>query len=32
VAWLREHEHIVNPPAAGSLANRKRTGSCPAAN
>jgi hypothetical protein len=23
VAWLHEHDHIVNPPAAGSLANRK---------
>ena len=32
VAWLREHDHIVNPPAAGSLANRKRTRSRPAAN
>jgi len=32
VAWLREHHHIVNPPAAGSLANRKRTSSRPAAN
>ena len=32
VAWLREHDHIVNPPAAGSLANRKRTSSRPAAN
>ena len=32
VVWLREHNHIVNPPAAGSLANRKRTSSCPAAN
>jgi len=31
VAWLREHNHIVNPPAAGSLANRKCTSSCPAA-
>jgi hypothetical protein len=25
VAWLQEHHHIVNPPAAGSLANRMRT-------
>jgi len=32
VAWLREHDHIVNPPAAGSLANTKRTRSRPAAN
>jgi len=32
VAWLREHDYIVNPPAAGSLANRKRTCSSPAAN
>jgi len=32
VAWLREHDHIVNPPAAGSLANRKCTSSRPAAN
>jgi len=32
VAWLRKHHHIVNPPAAGSLANRKHTSSCPAAN
>ena len=31
VAWLREHNHIVNPPAAGSLANRKLTSSRPAA-
>jgi len=31
VAWLREHDHILNPPAAGSLANRKRTSSRPAA-
>ena len=22
VAWLREHDYIVNPPTAGSLANR----------
>jgi len=32
VAWVREHNHIVNPPAAGSLANRKHTSNCPAAN
>jgi len=32
VPWLPEHDHIVNPPAAGSLANRKRTSSRPAAN
>jgi len=32
VAWLWEHNHIVNPPAAGSLANRKCTSSHPAAN
>jgi len=32
VACLHEHDHIVNPPAAGSLANRKRTSSRPAAN
>jgi len=32
VAWLCKHHHIVNPPAAGSLANRKRTSSRPAAN
>ena len=30
VAWLHEHDHIVDPPAAGSLANRKCTSSCPA--
>jgi hypothetical protein len=29
VACLSKHNHIVNPPAAGSLANKK---SCPAAN
>jgi hypothetical protein len=29
VACLSKHNHIENPPAAGSLANRK---SCPAAN
>jgi len=32
MAWLREHYHIVNPPAAGSLANRNGTTSRPAAN
>jgi len=32
MAWLREHDHIVNPPTAGSLANRKHTSSHPAAN
>jgi hypothetical protein len=32
VAWLREHDHIVNPHGAGSLANRKRTSSRLAAN
>jgi len=32
VAWLREHNNIENPPTAGSLANRKRTSSRPAAN
>jgi len=32
VAWLREHDHIGNPPAAGSLANGKHTSSRPAAN
>jgi len=32
VAWLYKHDHIVNPPAAGSLAIRKRTSSYPAAN
>ena len=32
VAWLCEHDHIVNPPTAGSLANRKRTSSRTAAN
>jgi len=32
VAGLREHDHIVNPPAAGSLANSKRTSCCAAAN
>jgi hypothetical protein len=32
VAWLREHDYIVKLPTADSLANRKRTSSCPAAN
>jgi hypothetical protein len=32
VAWLHAYDQIVNPPAAGSLANRKRTYSRPAAN
>jgi hypothetical protein len=32
VAWLREHDHIVNPPAAGSFPNRKFTSSRAAAN
>jgi len=32
MAWLRKHDHILNPPTAGSLANRKRTSSRPAAN
>jgi len=32
VAWLCEHDHIVNSPAAGSLANRKHTSGRPAAN
>jgi hypothetical protein len=32
VAWLCEYNHISNPPTAGSLANRKRTSSRPAAN
>jgi hypothetical protein len=31
VAWLREHDHIVNSPAAGSFANGKPTSSRPAA-
>jgi len=31
VSWLHDHDHIVNPPAAGSLANTKHTSSCPAA-
>jgi len=32
VAWLHTHDHFVNPPAAGSVATRKRTSSCQAAN
>jgi hypothetical protein len=32
VAWLCEHDHIVNPLAAGSLVNRKHTSNRPAAN
>jgi len=32
VAWLPKHNHIVNPPTVSSLANRKPTSSCPAAN
>jgi len=32
VAWLRKHDHIVNPPVARSVANRKDTSSHPAAN
>ena len=32
VAWLPEHDHIVSPLTAGSLANRKHTSSCAAAN
>jgi hypothetical protein len=32
VASLREHDYIVNPPAAGSLANIERTSSRPGAN
>ena len=31
VAWLHKHDHIVNPPAVGSLANGNRTSSRPAA-
>jgi len=31
VAWLREHDHIVNPPAAGPLCNGRHTFCCPAA-
>jgi hypothetical protein len=31
VACLREYQYIVNPPAATSLPNRKRTYSCSAA-
>jgi len=32
VAWLCVHNHVVNPPGVGSLANRKLTSICPAAN
>jgi len=32
VAWLHKYDHIVNPPAADSLAKEKRTSSHPAAN
>jgi hypothetical protein len=32
MAWLREHDHMVNPPAVGSLANTKLTHIGPAAN
>jgi len=32
VTWLREHDHIANPPAAGCLANWKCSSSGPAAN
>jgi len=32
VACLREHDHIVNPPASGTFANRMRTSSRAAAN
>jgi len=32
VAWLPEHNHIVNPPVAGILANRKCKSCCLAAN
>jgi len=32
VAWLREHDHIVNPASAGYLANIKHTVRRPAAN
>jgi len=28
VAWLRKHDHIVNPPAADSLTNRMHTSGC----
>jgi len=30
VAWLPEHNHIVNPHVPGFLVHRKRTSSCPA--
>ena len=32
VAWLCEHNHIVNPPTVDSLANRKCTSSHHTAN
>jgi hypothetical protein len=32
VAFIGEYNHIVNPPAAGSLANRNRTSHRSAAN
>ena len=32
VVWLHKHDHIVNPPATGCWANRKRICSLPAAN
>jgi hypothetical protein len=32
VAWLCDHDHIVNPSTAGSLANRQCASSRPAAN
>jgi hypothetical protein len=32
VAWLREHDHIVNPATPGSLPNMKDTNTRPAAN
>lgn len=30
VAWLHEHDHIVNPPGAAPFANRKHSSSCAA--
>jgi len=32
VAWLCEYNYIVNPPTAGSLANKNLSSSYPAAN
>jgi hypothetical protein len=32
VAWLHEHIHSVNPPAASFLSNRKHTSGHPAVN